>query len=81
MTDYELQTIELSKAIKRLNENPDFQTVILSKFIDTQALTLVKYPESPEDNLEALKAISYLSQWLETSLNDGIMILQHNKGV
>ncbi len=80
MTTDEVDVMKLGKAVERLYENEDFQKVILGDYIDRQALVLGKSFDGSESLVDALKAITHLSMYLDQKVQDAIIVVNNNKG-
>ena len=77
----EVDVIELGKAVERLMLNVDFQKVILEEFIDKQGLDIAKSFNGSEEQVDTLKSITLLSNYLHTKIDDGKIVVQtNNKG-
>lgn len=84
--DYLQKQVELAKAMKRLQENVDFQLVFDEKFIKDWALTqtynIVTYlPQSRPAVMEQMLARSIFSQFCDGLVEDGLIAVDTLKQI
>ena len=81
-TEDQVDILELGRATQRLYDNKDFCRVILEGFIDKQGLGIAKNFDGSESDVDTLKSITLLNDYLTSKVEDSKIVLQHsNKGV
>ncbi len=76
----EVDVIDTGKATQRLIDNKDFQKVILDGFMDDMALEIGKSFYGSSEQIDTLKSITLLSNYLTQKIDDAKNIINSNKG-
>jgi len=77
MDEHELYAVERGKAMKKLIATPEFRQLILEDYIEHQAVDTGTAFTGSVDDVDTLKAISHLNQYIQTILADAELVTQH----
>ncbi len=76
MDEHELYAIERGKAMKKLIATPEFRQLILEDYIENQAVDTGTAFTGSVDDIDTLKSISNLNQYIQTILLDADLAKQ-----
>ncbi len=81
MTVDEQEIVDEAKLVKKLMDDKVFQKVILEGYMEGQAISLGTNFDGLEEELDTLKAITNLKRYLDSRVENGIIVVQStNKG-
>ena len=76
MNQDEVIAVEKGKAMKKLIATPEFKQLILEDYIEFQAIDTGTAFTGSADDIDTLKSISHLSQYIQTILADADLAKQ-----